>query len=109
MEVKDSVLVKKLLSGQVDLECVKEVLGWIIDTEAGTVALPEHKLQKLQDLLDIPISQRRMCRNDLDRLSGNLFSVHLAVPGAVAHLYHIQRALAQAGAERAWLSPEFHC
>ena len=34
--------------------------------------------------------------------------MHLAVIGAVAHTYHIQRDIAQAGADRAWLSPEFH-
>ena len=33
-EAKDSVLVKKLLAGEGDWKCVKEVLGWIIDTEA---------------------------------------------------------------------------
>ena len=44
-EAKDSELVKKLLAGEGYWECVKEVLGWIIETEAGTVALPECKLQ----------------------------------------------------------------
>ena len=34
--------------------------------------------------------------------------MHLAVLGAVAHLYHIQRALSQAGTDRAWMSPDFH-
>ena len=50
-----------------------------------------------------------MGRKDLERLVGKLRSMHLAVPGAVAYLYHIQCALAQAGADRAWLSPVFHC
>ena len=35
--------------------------------------------------------------------------MHLAVPGLVAHLFHIQHALNQGGLERAWLSPAFHC
>ena len=34
--------------------------------------------------------------------------MHLAVPGAVAHLFQIQRALNQGGVDRAWLSWEFH-
>ena len=34
-EAKDSVSVKKLLAGEGDWECVKEVLGWTINTEAG--------------------------------------------------------------------------
>ena len=38
-EAKDSVLVKKLLAGEGDWGCVKEVLGWIIDTKSVTVSL----------------------------------------------------------------------
>ena len=49
-----------------------------------------------------------MCRKDLERLLGKLHSMHLAVPGAVAHLYYIQHALSQAETDRAWLSPAFH-
>ena len=93
--------VKTLLAREGDWECVKDVLGWIIDTKSGDVALLDHKLQDLQDLLEIPTTQRRMDRKDLERLEGKLCSMHLAVPGAVAHLYHIQRALAQAGADKA--------
>ena len=50
-ESKDSVSAKKLLDGEVDWECVKEVLRWVVYTNAGTVALPEHNLQELRDLL----------------------------------------------------------
>ena len=39
-EAKDLVSVKKILAREGDWECVKEVLGWIINTEAGTLALP---------------------------------------------------------------------
>ena len=46
-ESKDSMSVKKLLTREGDWECVKEVLGWIIDTKSGTVALPERNLQEL--------------------------------------------------------------
>ena len=35
--------------------------------------------------------------------------MHLAVPGAMAHLFYIQCALNQGGVDRAWLSPAFHC
>ena len=34
--------------------------------------------------------------------------MHLAVPGAVAHLFHINRALNQGGMYQVWLSPDFH-
>ena len=33
--------------------------------------------------------------------------MHLAVPGAVAHIFRIQRALNQGGVDRVWISPAF--
>ena len=71
-EAKESMLVKTLLDVEGDRECVKEVLGWIVDTEAEMVALPERKLQELHDLLDIPTIQRCMGRKDMERLVGKL-------------------------------------
>ena len=68
-------------------------MGWNIDTEAVPVGLPERNLQEILTLVDIPATQHRIARKDLERLVGKLCSMHLAVPGAVAHLYHIQRAL----------------
>ena len=38
-ELKDSVSVKKFVVGEGGWTCVKEVLGWILDTEAGRVTL----------------------------------------------------------------------
>ena len=89
------VSVKKLVAGEGDWTCVKEVLGWILDTEAGTVILPERKLEELLTLVDIPPIQRRMVRKDLERLVGKLRSWHREMPGAVAHLFHIQWPLSQ--------------
>ena len=34
--------------------------------------------------------------------------MHLLVPGAMDHLFHVQRALNQGGMDRAWISPAFH-
>ena len=34
--------------------------------------------------------------------------MHLALPGAVAHLFHIQYVLNQGGVDWAWLSTVFH-
>ena len=43
-ELKESASVKNIVTGEGDCNCVKEVLGWILDTEAGTVTLSRHKL-----------------------------------------------------------------
>ena len=49
-----------------------------------------------------------MGMKELEHFVEKLYSMHLAVPGAVAHIYHIQRTLPQVGMDRAWLSPAFH-
>ena len=100
---------KNLLAGEGEWTCVKEVLGWILDTEAEAVNLPDGNIEDLLTLVDISSTQRRMVRKYLEHLVGKLRSMHLAVPGAVAHLSHIQRALNQGGVDRAWLSPAFCC
>ena len=66
------------------------------------------KLEELLTLVDIPATQRRMGRKDLERLVGKLRYMNLSVPGAVAHLFHIQHVLNQGGLERAWPSSAFH-
>ena len=103
-EAKDSVSAKKLLEGEGGWTCVKEVLGWIIET----VALPERKLQELQDLLAIQTTNRRMGRKELDHLVGKLCSMHLVAPASVSQLYHLQSVLAQDGMDWAWQTPEFN-
>ena len=41
------VSVKKILVGEGDWNCIKDILRQIIDTEAGPVSLSERKIQKL--------------------------------------------------------------
>ena len=96
------------MAGEGDWTCMKDVLGWLIYTEAGMVDLLERKNLELLKLLSIPATKRRMVRKELERLVRKLRSMHLAVPGAVAHLYHIQSALAQEGEDRSWLLSYFH-
>ena len=79
-ESKYLVSVKKILAGEGEWNCAKEVLRWILDTEAGIVTLPECKLHKLRVLMSILITQRRMGRKYIKRLVRKLLSMHLAVP-----------------------------
>ena len=67
--------VKKLVVGEGGWTCIKEVIGWILDTEAGTVTLLERKLEELLALVDIPATQRRVGRKDLEHLVGKLRSM----------------------------------
>ena len=99
---------KNLVEGERDYTSVKEVLGWILDMEAGTVTLPERNIEEFLTLVEIPATQRRMGRKYLERLVEKLRSMYLAVPGAVGGLFHIQRALNQGGVDQAWISLAFH-
>ena len=83
-------------------------MGWQINTEVGTVALLEQKHLELLQLLAILATQRRMGQKELENFVGKLRSIHLAVPGAVAHLYHIQCALTQGVKDRYWILADFH-
>ena len=58
--------------------------------------------------MDVPATQLRMGRKDLECLVVKIRSMHLAVPGAVAHLFHIQCALNQGDVDRVWISLAFH-
>ena len=78
------------MAGESNWTHIKDVLGRTIDTEAGIVALIERKIQELWTLVDILATQRRMGQKYLERLVGKLLSMHLKVPGELAHLYHIQ-------------------
>ena len=79
-----------------------------MDIEVGTVTLPEYKLQDLLTLIDIPDMERRIGQKYLESLIGNFLSMYLAVPGEMAHFYHIQRTLTQGGEYKAWLSSAFY-
>ena len=63
-DLKDSVSVKKIVAGEDYWTCVKEVLGWTLNTEEGTVTLPERKPEELLTLVDIPAIQRRMAERN---------------------------------------------
>ena len=108
-ETKYSISLKKALQGDVSWIPVKEVLVWILNTKQGALQLSEKRHLELQELLDISSNQRRISVDKLRHLIGKLRSLHLAVPGAIGHFYHLQTALTHAGTIRqAYISKGFH-
>ena len=53
-ELKDSVSIKKALQGDVDWDVEKEILGWILNSEASTFYLPPRQLADSKAFLSIP-------------------------------------------------------
>ncbi|EJK58873.1 hypothetical protein THAOC_20968, partial [Thalassiosira oceanica] len=48
---KDPISLKKLLKGDGALETVKVILGWLVDTVAGTIELPPNRVERLKEIL----------------------------------------------------------
>ena len=106
-ELKDSIDLKKATAGDGDWEVSKVILGWIINTSKGTISLSPKCLSDLYQLLDISPAQQCMSRKKLERLIGKLRSMHLAIPSAIGHFYHIQKALTTSDRKTAYLSTAF--
>ena len=107
-ELKDSISLKKAKAGDGDWDVTKEILGWVVNSATGTISLSQKRRADLETLLAIPSTQHRMSRKKLERLIGKLRSMHLAIPGAIGHFYHIQMALTKANRRTAYLSKGFH-
>ena len=70
---KDPNSLKKLLKGDGALLTTKIILGWLIDTVAGTIKLPPHRLERLHKLLGAFPRTRSTCsKRKLQRLVGIL-------------------------------------
>ena len=84
---KDPISLKKLLQGDGALETVKVVLGWLIDTVAGTIELPAARVERLHAILAAFPRTRKSCpKKDLLKLVGELRSMVLTLPGGVGCL-----------------------
>ena len=57
----EPISVKKLRKGDCSWDTCKTVLGWVIDTVQMTIELPEHRVQRLGEILvSIPSTQKRI-------------------------------------------------
>ena len=109
--MRDSASLKKALARDEYWETIKEILGWMIDTNRGNLALSSKKRPDLISLLDIPNSQRHKYSKKLERFIGKLRSIHFAMTGVIWHFYTMQVTLTctRAGKRSAVkLSARFH-
>ena len=93
---REPVSIKKLLKGDCSWSTMKLVLGWIINTVDQTISLPQHRVERLAEILSsIPRSQKRISIRKWHKILGELRSMSLALPGS-RHLFsHMQHALLQ--------------
>ena len=91
---REPVSMKKLRQGDCSWTTTKSILGWIINTVAGTLTLPSHRQERLNQILaSLPITQKRTTVKKWHRLLGELRSMALALPGARNVFSAMQNAL----------------
>ena len=104
---KDPISLKKLLKGDGALETTKIILGWLVDTVAGTLELPPRRVARLRAMLDaFPRSRKTCSKRDLHKLVGELRSMVVAIPGGLGCLSWIQEQLRTAP-DRVYLNNHF--
>ena len=89
----DPISHKKLRKGDGAWNTRKTVLGWIIDTTAGTIELPPHRRERLRSLLHTFLNRKRANRNAWQSFLGELRSMALGIPGIAGFFSQLQAVL----------------
>jgi hypothetical protein len=102
---KEPASVKKLQQGDAHWSTRKVVLGWDMDTVAGTISLPPHRLDRLYQLLSLVQPPRKRLPIKLwHQLLGELRSMAPALPGSRGLFSVLQDALGRADKRRVRLN-----
>lgn len=78
---KEPISLSKLQKGDALWATRKIMLGWIIDTVAETIELPDHRAERLSTLLEELLALRRISIKRWQKALGELRSMVLAIPG----------------------------
>ena len=106
---QEPVSVKKLRKGDCSWSTIKLVLGWVIDTTAMTIQLPQHRVDRLVEVLSsIPPHQKRTSVKKWHSILGELRSMALALPGSRNMFSRLQNALSQSDGNRISLKKGVH-
>jgi hypothetical protein len=106
---KQVISASKLAQGDGAWSTEKIILGWLINTATGTLALPQHKEAHLLDRLHHFLGLRRTSRRKWQQLLGELRHMALAIHGASYLFSILQHVLVdQPTATRLRLNPLVH-
>ena len=106
---REPVSIKKLKQGDVSWNTIKTVLGWVINTTTMTIHLPQHRIERLAEILaSIPATQKRISIKKWHKVLGELRSMSLALPGARNMFSQMQQALSSCPKTRVALTRGVH-
>ena len=96
---------KKLVRPATQAVC----LGVLINTETGTISIPEDKLRDVRSMVDAWSAKKHCTKRQLQSLLGSLLYIHKCVKPARCFLNRVLNVLRQApDSKRIILTPEFH-
>ena len=90
---KHVVSVKKLLKGDACPSVTKTVLGWLINTVAGTIELPPHRQERLTAIFKYLDKRRSVPLRKWHKILGELRSMVIGIPGSRGLFSMLQLAL----------------
>ena len=106
---REPVSLKKLRQGDCSWSTIKQVLGWIINTATMTISLPEHRQERLGEILaSVPLTQKRLSVKRWHKILGELRSMSLALPGSRGLFSSMQLALSKKSKNRIKLRNGVH-
>lgn len=95
----------KLQKGDAAWSSQKIILGWLLDTSAGTLRLPPHKADRLRNILLNFYQKQRTSRRQWQRLLGELRHMGMAIRGARFLFSVLQNVLTDSSSRRLRLTP----
>ena len=96
----EPISLSKLAKGDAKWATRKVLLGWIVDTVAETVELPEHRRLRLLEILDGLRKRRRVSTKEWHKSLGELRSMILAIPGGRGLFSTLQTGFTQSDTHR---------
>jgi hypothetical protein len=106
---REPISMSKLMKGNACWMTWKKILGWILDTIAMTLTLPESRAARLKEVLDdIPPHQKRVSEEKWHKALGELQSMAIALSGARGLFSLLQEAFRHKKHHRIRLSQGVH-
>jgi hypothetical protein len=102
---REPISVSKLHKGDAKWATRKIILGWIIDSVAQTIELPEHRRLRFLEILERLRGRRRVSLKQWHKSIGELRSMILAVPGGRGLFSTIHTGFKHSEKNRVRISP----
>ena len=106
---REPASIKKMKKGDAYWQTRKIMLGWILDAIKETIELPDHRLERLYEILrSLPSTKRRITTQRWHKIMGELRSMTLAIPGLKGLFSLLQEAFRHTDKKRVKLSQALH-